>query len=68
VQDPNLVRTVFRSIIAISRQPSAMTGNAECCSAGGAEIKLDGRDYLIVKEQEVFAVIARSTVETKARE
>ena len=45
-----------------------MTGNAECCSAGGAEIKLDGRDYLIVKEQEVFAVIARSTVETKARE
>src|SRR5439155_13380905 len=30
VQDPNLVRTVFRSTIAISRQPSAMTGNAEC--------------------------------------
>ena len=32
-----------------------MTGNAESCSAGGAEIKLDGRDYLIVKEQEVFS-------------
>ena len=45
-----------------------MTGNPESCTAGEAENKLDGKDHLIVKEQEVFAVIARSTVETTVRE
>src|SRR2546429_578116 len=40
-----------------SHQPSAISHDRKrrIRSAGGAEIKLDGKDYLIVKEQEVFS-------------
>ncbi len=33
----------------------------------GHEIKLDGKEYLIMKEEEVLAVIEGSTIETKPK-